>query len=254
MNFNRRTLSFERRGFGLTCRQEAFRTASHTNPDVMRCRADTLEALNAVVNTLIVGRLNAMHLGDMLNHVKYMPVSRTRGCDLNVSVGECIAMSNPWSDVNGVSITYIPAIHTIQVERGALRAPFFNAQWPQAMQLVTVGYKIALAYAHSLNPASTHAIKTCMFPSSSDRDDLFAAYLALSVIMDGIYTEAPAHRQVLLTMWAQIHCQGGHGSNNTYVRATNETLSRLGGFYSTFKCPVTPLLTGSNACIKSKHT
>jgi len=213
--------------------------------------ADSIDKINTAVLELVVNRLKSMYLGHLVKTVKDISVSLEVGCPLNMSVGACVGTSSPWTDVNGVDVTYIEATHTIHVGRGITRAPFFSPNWPKPMQLVTLGYKIALAYAMSLNVESTSAIKTCMFPDSSDRDQLFSTYFALAVVMEGIYAEAPVHRQTLLTIWAQTHCQGGRESTHTLVSATNETLSRLMGYYSAFTCPITPLLVGSNACIKS---
>lgn len=173
------------------------------------------------------------------------------GCALNVSVGRCVATSSPWADVNGVDVAYIKAIHAIQIGRGATRMPEFSSRWPKPMQLVTLGYKLAVAYASAVEGVAADTVKTCMFPASADRDDLFAAYIAMSAIMDGIYTEPPDHRNTLLTIWAQAQCQGDAITDAYLSRLTNGTMSRLTTYYSTFNCPVDPILQGSNKCISS---
>ena len=212
----------------------------------------TIATISRTVTALFKLQLEDMGLDRLASDTVDIPVYWTRGCFLNESIEACLPASNPWIFVNGVRVVYVNATRSIYVERGALRPPYFHSEWPPEMKLATLGYQLAVAYATSLDPDATEAIKTCMFPASTDRDRLFAAYIATSAIMKGLVTQAPHSRQMLFTIMTQSYCKGGGGISVGHT--TNQSMARLGWFYATFGCPVTTLVTGSNRCLTRHPT
>lgn len=213
-------------------------------------------------------------------------------CHVNMSLGDCLhyrwftsvqsvvtgehipSPADLWS-INGIEVNAIwsPFNRAVYIPYGIAQLPFYSTEWPEWMQMSTLGAVIAHEMGHAIdpglewsysgweehsNPADEHAMSaflTCLDRSfesagaSVSRANLtasenFADAVSARVISRYLRKQSTSILRDGLTLWGQTWCSAGSphamplstDPHSSPFQRVNATYRSLPAFYSAFVC------------------